>query len=74
MGRAYLTRGLLEEGIHVELQLEFGHVEVLNVLLHGGAAFDPLPGLLIRVVRVTILGDGKYSENIQKFKYLRYHT
>jgi hypothetical protein len=49
----HLTRSLLEERIDVELELELGHVQVLDVLLDGGAALDPLPGLLLGVVRVS---------------------
>jgi hypothetical protein len=49
----HLTRSLLEERIDVELELELGHVQVLDILLDGGAALDPLPGLLLGVVRVS---------------------
>ncbi len=49
----HLTRSLLEERIDVELELELGHVQVLDVLLDGGAALDPFPGLLLGVVRVS---------------------
>ncbi len=49
----HLTRSLLEERIDIELELELGHVQVLDVLLYGGAALDPLPSLLLGVIRVS---------------------
>ncbi len=52
---SHLTRGLLEQRIHVKLQLELRYVEVFYILLYGGTPFDPLAGFLIRIVVVAVL-------------------
>merc|ERR1719341_1923414 len=38
-----LAGGLLEQWVHVKLQLHLTDVDVLQVLLNGGALLDPLP-------------------------------
>jgi len=48
-----LTRGLLEERIHIELHLKLAHIEIVDVFLDGGAALDALARLLVRIVGIS---------------------